>query len=187
MDDLRTFIDTTRDARELKRALAIQLSLRKHPWNEIVEELGVSRSFINKLPRRKQRGIGWGFYFFYAPRGGVLNPKLRSKWRSAFKKEGVSGLSIRYQGSVGYLTSERREQVLAWLKQQQTWNLAELMTCVRDTCGVVYQSKQSYYDLFAQSGISWKKSQKRNPRRDPLKVRARREEIKKKGSICVKC
>ena len=87
MDDLRTFIDTTRDARELKRALAIQLSLRKHPWNEIVEELGVSRSFI-------------------------------SKWRSAFKKEGVSGLSIRYQGSVGYLTSERREQVLAWLKQQ---------------------------------------------------------------------
>ena len=151
MDDLRTFIDTTRDARELKRALAIQLSLRKHPWNEIVEELGVSRSFI-------------------------------SKWRSAFKKEGVSGLSIRYQGSVGYLTSERREQVLAWLKQQQTWNLAELMTCVRDTCGVVYQSKQSYYDLFAQAGISWKKSQKRNPRRDPLKVRARREEIKKNHS-----
>jgi hypothetical protein len=48
MDDLRTFIDTTRDARELKRALAIQLSLRKHPWNEIVEELGVSRSFISK-------------------------------------------------------------------------------------------------------------------------------------------
>ena len=128
MDDLRTFIDTTRDARELKRALAIQLSLRKHPWNEIVKELGVSRPFI-------------------------------SKWRSAFKKEGVSGLSIRYQGSVGYLTSERREQVLAWLKQQQTWNLAELMTCVRDTCGVVYQSKQSYYDLFAQAGISWKKSQ----------------------------
>jgi len=88
-----------------------------------------------------------------------------------------------YQGSVGYLTSERREQVLAWLKQQQTWNLAELMTCVRDTCGVVYQSKQSYYDLFAQAGISWKKSQKRNPRRDPLKVRARREEIKKKSFI----
>ena len=84
---------------------------------------------------------------------------------------------------VGYLTSERREQVLAWLKQQQTWNLAELMTCVRDTCGVVYQSKQSYYDLFAQAGISWKKSQKRNPRRDPLKVRARREEIKKKSFI----
>ena len=71
---------------------------------------------------------------------------------------GVSGLSIRYQGSVGYLTSERREQVLAWLKQQQTWNLAELMTCVRDTCGVVYQSKQSYYDLFAQAGISWNRS-----------------------------
>jgi len=31
---------------------------------------------------------------------------------------------------------------------------------------VVFDSKQSYYTLFEQAGISWKKTQKRNPKAD---------------------
>jgi putative transposase len=35
---------------------------------------------------------------------------------------------------------------------------------------VVFDSKQSYYTLFEQAGISWKKTQKRNPKADPALV-----------------
>jgi len=31
----------------------------------------------------------------------------------------------------------------------------------------VFESNQSYYDLFALAGISWKKTQKSNPKKDP--------------------
>ena len=43
--------------------------------------------------------------------------------------------------------------------------------------GVVYQSKQSYYELFAAAGISWKKSQKTNRKYDAELVKDKREEI----------
>jgi transposase len=45
--------------------------------------------------------------------------------------------------------------------------------------GVVYESKQSYYDLMQAAGMSYHKSEKKNPRRDEGKVLERREEIKK--------
>ncbi|WP_414623458.1 hypothetical protein [Calothrix sp. CCY 0018] len=31
----------------------------------------------------------------------------------------------------------------------------------------MFESNQSYYDLFKQANISWKKTQKKNPRKDP--------------------
>jgi len=43
--------------------------------------------------------------------------------------------------------------------------------------GVIYQSKQSYYDLLSAAGISWKKSQKLNPNYNPELVKKKREEI----------
>lgn len=148
MEDLKDFIETTREVRELKRALAIQMSLLKRPWDEIIEALGVSRSFI-------------------------------SKWRIIYKKQGVSGLTISYQGSSGYLSSDQRKEIACWLNEQQNWDLLKLISYVRENYGITYQSKQSYYDLFSQAGISWKKSQKRNPQKDPIKVQAKREAIKK--------
>jgi len=35
---------------------------------------------------------------------------------------------------------------------------------------VVFNSKQSYYTLFEQAGIRWKKTQKRNPKAEPKLV-----------------
>ena len=32
---------------------------------------------------------------------------------------------------------------------------------------VIYESKQSYYDLFEEAGISWKKTAKLNPKANP--------------------
>lgn len=93
-----------------------------------------------------------------------------SKWKQAFEKRGVAGLVLQYQGSRGYLNAEQRQAVIDWLQQKHYWNLRELQHYVEDTYEVVFASKQSYYDLFAEAGISWKKTQKRNPQADPQLV-----------------
>ena len=72
---------------------------------------------------------------------------------------------------------EQKAAVRTWLKTQAYWNLDELVSYLDQQYGVVYQSKQSYYELFAAAGISWKKSQKVNPKHDAELVRNKREEI----------
>jgi putative transposase len=42
---------------------------------------------------------------------------------------------------------------------------------------VIYKSKQSYYELFARAKISWKKTQKTNPKFDKELVKKKTEEI----------
>ena len=48
MNDLKKFINTTRDSRELKRALAVKNTLAGRPWSEVAKELEVCESFIGK-------------------------------------------------------------------------------------------------------------------------------------------
>jgi len=66
----------------------------------------------------------------------------------------VSGLSLRYLGSVGYLELEQRQAVISWLQSKDYWDLAELQDHIQDHYDVVFDSKQSYYTLFEQAGIS---------------------------------
>ena len=93
-----------------------------------------------------------------------------SKWKQAFEEQGVAGLVLQHQGSRGYLDAEQRQAVINWLKQKNYWNLRELQHELEETYAVVFASKQSYYELFAEAGISWKKTQKRNPKADPKLV-----------------
>jgi putative transposase len=90
-----------------------------------------------------------------------------SKWRKTFEAQGVSGLVLHHQGSSGYLSTQQRQSVIDWLQQKNYWNLRELQQHVEDTYEVVFASNQSYYDLFSEAGISWKKTQKCNPKTDP--------------------
>lgn len=90
-----------------------------------------------------------------------------SKWNQAFASQGVAGLRLQHKGSAGYLNPQQRQTVLTWLEQKQDWNLSELIEHVEQTYDVVFASKQSYYRLFADAGISWKKTQKRNPKANP--------------------
>lgn len=90
-----------------------------------------------------------------------------SKWTGRYKELGVPGLQLGYLGSAGYLDLEQRQDVIAWLKRKNYWNLAELQGHLEQEYEVVFSSKQSYYALFDQAGISWKKTQKRNPKADP--------------------
>ena len=126
-DDLNDFIHSNPDARELKRAVGVQMVLKGYKHREIGESLGVSSGFI-------------------------------SKWMRVYKQLGVSGLKLGYSGSVGYLEAEQRQSVLSWLKSKNYWNLGELQEYIEQEYEVVFDSKQSYYTLFEQAGISWKKT-----------------------------
>jgi len=127
LDELNDFIHSNRDAREFKRAVAVQMFIKGYKHREIGESLGVSSGFI-------------------------------SKWTERYEQLGVQGLKLGYQGSVGYLEPEQRQAVIAWLKRKNYWNLAELQGYIEAEYQVVFNSKQSYYTLFEQAGISWKKT-----------------------------
>ena len=46
------------------------------------------------------------------------------------------------------------------------------------TYDVVFASLQSYYALFSEAGISWKKTQQSNPRKDPDLVKEKKMRLK---------
>lgn len=76
----------------------------------------------------------------------------------------------------------QRQAVIAWLQSKNYWNLGELQGHIQDEYDVVFDSKQSYYTLFEQAGISWKKTQKRNPKEDPKLVEKKTGDYRLVGS-----
>ena len=57
--------------------------------------------------------------------------------------------------------------------------LEEVRDEIEARSGIVYQSKQSYYDVLDASGLSYHRTEKGNPKRDEAQGLERREEIKK--------
>lgn len=111
----------------------------------------------------------------------LLNVSLQyvSKWKVIYEAEGAAGLGVGYQGSQGYLTDQEREAVMAWINGYETLSVEGLRDHLETQYEVVYQSKQSYYDLLEAGGMSYHQSEKANPKRDEAQVQARRDEIKK--------
>jgi putative transposase len=66
------------------------------------------------------------------------------------------------------------------LKDKPHYSVEELRDLIECRYGVVYQSKQSYYDLLKEAGLSWHQTQAVNPKRDEGQVWLKREAIKKK-------
>jgi putative transposase len=106
-----------------------------------------------------------------------VHPSCITYWKKQFLAQGLNGIKLGYTGSKGYLTQESRAEVISWLKSKKYWNIDELVTYLDEKYGVIYQSKQSYYELLSDASISWKKSQKINPLSDPELVKKKREEI----------
>jgi len=67
-----------------------------------------------------------------------------------------------------------------WLKAQQEWSVERLRAYLETTYGVVFQSRQSYYQLLADAEITYKRVQRSNPKRDPERV-----DVKKKRSSII--
>ena len=140
LEELTELIQSNPDPRELKRAIAAQMSLKGYKHRQIQESLSVSSGFI-------------------------------SKWTQVLTMQGISALKLAHKGANGYLKSEQRASVIDWLKQKNYWNLTELKAYIEDEYEVVFKSQQSYYDILTEAGLSWKKSQKCNPKTDPELVK----------------
>ena len=116
--------------------------------------------------------------------GAVLQvtPRAVRKWRRRYEQEGVEGLQVRYRGSESYLSVAQRQEIEDWLGAQETITLEEVRDEIEARSAIVYRSKQSYYDLFEASGLSYHRTEKGNPNRNEGQVLERREEIKKTGT-----
>lgn len=101
------------------------------------------------------------------------------KWRRQYELYGIERLYLQYQGSRGYLSSEERADVIAFLHEKDHYRLEELRDYLDEEYAVVYKSKQSYYDLLHEAKIGWKKTEKSNPNKDEKTVLARRAALKK--------
>ncbi len=104
-----------------------------------------------------------------------------SKWHGIYASQGIEGLELGYEGGASYLSEEQRTEVLAWIGSQESLEVAGVRDYLEERHGIVYQSRQSYYELMRAAGLSYHKSEKRNPKRDEELVQERREEIKKTG------
>jgi transposase len=115
----------------------------------------------------------------YSEIGNILRVSVGfvSKWKYIFVEQGIAGLRLKYQGSKGYLDLAQRQRIVTWLQQKNYWHLSELKEYIEDNFDVVFESNQSYYDLFKQANISWKKTQKKNPLKDPELVALKKLEI----------
>lgn len=113
--------------------------------------------------------------------GAVLQvtPRAVRKWRQRYEREGVEGLAVRNRGSESYLSVEQRQELEDWLGARETITLEEVRDEIEARYGIVYQSKQSYYELLEASGLSYHRTEKGNPKRNEAQVVERREEIKK--------
>jgi len=103
-----------------------------------------------------------------------------SKWKTIYENEGASGLQLHYQGGTGFLTESQRHEILFHLKDKPHYSVEELRDLIECRYGIVYQSKQSYYDLLKEAGLSGHQTQAVNPKRDEDPVWLKREAIKKK-------
>ena len=67
--------------------------------------------------------------------------------------------------------------MIDWLKNEQEWSVEHLHAHIETTYGVVFQSRQSYYQLLADAGITYKQAQRANPKRDEERIAAKKKRL----------
>ena len=165
MESLNEFIQDNPDSRELKRGDAERLTFasRKGTGGRCPRAVKMVEHNYSFAQISKLLGVSLGFI---------------SNYRQQFLNHGIEGLRLKYKGSKGYLSSLQKQKIIDWLQQKDNWQLSELQTQVEVEYGVVFASLQSYYSLFAEAGISWKKTQKSNPRKNPELVNQKKMKLR---------
>lgn len=100
-----------------------------------------------------------------------------SKYKRIYALEGVEGLKLKHKGSQGYLLKRDRAEVVEWLRSQTQITVSRLENHLEERYGVKFLSKRSYYILLKEAGLSWKKTQKKNPKKNGELVEAKHQEI----------
>ena len=95
--------------------------------------------------------------------------------KKAYEAHGVAGLALKYQGTQPYLSTVQRQAVIDWLKSEQEWSVERLHDHIQTTYDIVFQSRQSYYQLLADAEITYKRAQRSNPKTDPEQVAAKKK------------
>ena len=151
---------------------------------QLSERIAVLTSFIHSNPpaRELKRAIAVKMAIEGESYSNItkllgMHKSCITTWKQKFAFQGLDGIKLGYKGASSYLKSEQRCETITWLKTRVYWNLDELVNYLDTNYAVIYKSKQSYYDLLAAAGISWKKSQKLNPNYNPELVKKKREEI----------
>ena len=103
-----------------------------------------------------------------------------TKWNTIYRRAGVPGLLLGYIGSEGYLDESERRDIIKWIKQHKSLTVEQLAGYITREYGVTYSSRQSYYDLLHDADMSWKKTEKENPKKDADKIFKKKTEIIKK-------
>jgi putative transposase len=107
-----------------------------------------------------------------------ISPGFISHAKKAYEMQGTAGLTLKYQGSVPFLSAQVRQAVIDWLKAQQTWSVEQLQAHIETTYGIVFQSRQSYYQLLADAQITYKRAQRTNPQANPERVATKKKKSK---------
>ena len=147
LEQVNAFLDTTKDAREYKRAMAVKLLLLEFEPRGIADLLQVTVSFV-------------------------------SKWKKLCFEHGVDIFVLKYHGYQGYLTSEQRHAITQQIKTQPIATLDDLIAFIRTTYRIEFKSHQSYYDLFAEAGITWKRAQSQHPDKDIARIATKKKRLK---------
>src|SRR5919202_3837151 len=107
---------------------------------------------------------------------GVSSPFI-SKWKINYALHGIEGLLLNHQGSQGQLKPEEQSEIIQWLTSKDHWNLSAIANYIAEKYPIEFHSKTSYYRLFKLAGISWKNSQKKNPKGEEELVKKKHQEI----------
>jgi transposase len=108
-----------------------------------------------------------------------VTPQYVRKWQRRYESGGVKALRLGYRGSESYLRGEQRQEVEGWIGTHDTVSVEEVRDYIEEQYGVVYRSKQSYYEFLEAGGMSYHRTEPGNPKHDDVQVLERREEIKK--------
>ena len=101
-----------------------------------------------------------------------------SKWNIIYQQHGAEGWRLHCPGNEGFVTDVPRQEVIVEWRCRESCGVGELRDRIENRYGVVYTSKQSYYDLLAEMAMSWRKAPPENPPRDESRVVAKRDEKK---------
>ncbi len=104
-----------------------------------------------------------------------------SKSKTIYENEGASGLRLHYKGGPKFLTDAQRREICFHLRDKPHYSVEALRDWIERRYDVVYQSKQSYYDILKEAGLSWHRTRAANPKKEENGVLLKREEIKKTG------
>jgi putative transposase len=138
----------------------------------------------NPEPREQKRAIAIMMWIEGLPCSKIqkilnVSAAFISQCKAKFIKNGVKGLRLKHQGSKAYLNQSKRTEIIKYLKAQEFLSLQELREYIEDKYDVRFKSNQSYYQLFDEAEISWKKTQKKNPKKNDKLVEAKKREIEK--------